>query len=83
MKYKVGYKVRIKRDIGYSHFSIKRLEKHNYILTIERVIDDFPTIKYYRVKEIELVAWPSCFIEGLYKEPIPVTSRFEILDLRL
>ena len=82
MKYKVGDKVRIKRGIGFSLSSIKRLEKHNYILTIERVIDDFSTIKYYKVKEIKYVCWPSCFIEGLYKEPVytPIYSRFDILD---
>ena len=82
MKYKVGDKVRIKKDISYSNFLIKRLEKHNYILTIVKVkydfLDDFSIIKYYIVKEIKFTVIKSSFIEGLYE---PIKSRFDLLDL--
>ena len=83
MKYKIGDKVRIKKNyMGPLNAMIKLKELNtNRVVTIKKVCDYF-----YYMEEIKW-GWRDEEIECLvsvkdYKEPEPITSRFEILDIR-
>ncbi len=82
MKYKVGDKVKIKRNttlLGYPEVVKSYLNKNNYILTIY----DVNVEKECYEMDGWQGPWSEGLIECLYIEPIyePVKSRFELLDL--
>ena len=77
-KYKVGDRVKAEEDLSYTYRFKKRLSELDppFVLTIKRVSNP----GYYYVEENDNCWWRGN-IEGLYVEPIPVMSRFELLDL--
>ena len=83
-KYKIGDKVKIKKDIIteelFCNYLIpKIIKKLNYILTIKSVENN----KFYIMKELypHPCQWKDNNIKCLHIEPGPIESRFEILDL--
>ena len=88
MKYKVGDKVKIREDLDWDksyHTKFQKLDPP-YVATIIRasfkssagskrknryVIDTYPHLPF----------WFEYEIEDLYKEPVPIYNRFELLDL--
>ena len=77
MKYKIGDKVKIREDMTYTPRIKKILIEKDYILIIKEIDHA------YRMEE-DICSWLEFYIECLakdYKEPISITSRFDILDL--
>ncbi len=88
MKYKVGQKVRMKREeeikstsgcVRYRSDHKDFLERNNYIGTIGTIGEIEDSIFKFQGFDKQ---WNIRSIEGLYVEPIPVKSRFELLDIR-
>ncbi len=78
-KYKPGDKVVIRDNLTYPDYIKKKLEQVNYVVTID---DDIITNEYeYCFAEIP-GAWKENAVIGLYEEPIPINSRFDIIDIR-
>lgn len=85
MKYEIGQKVIIKKEIDYNAHAIEILEDSDYILTIASTHHD-PKAEYthyYGVEETGMIRWPEEYIEGLAEEPNcePVNNRYELLDI--
>lgn len=82
MKYKVGDKVRIrKRDVPkYPDEHLEFLKKNDYVGIIKKVNPS--NDGYYKFKGgNDSLWWSKGCIIGIEPEPIPIDSRFEILDL--
>ena len=78
MNYKKGQKVIIRDDIntrGWDHDFAQKYKELNKIVTIIEVGD-----YWYQFEEIN-GEWIETYIKELYVIPIPIDSRFEILDL--
>ena len=83
-EYKVGDKIKVKEDKPYTCDGVKRLSQLDppFVLTVKRISrgGSRSSNNYYYVEENDNCWWNGN-IEGLYIEPIPVMSRFELLDL--
>lgn len=77
MRYKVGDKIKIKKQDIYDSLIEKELKENNYILTISRIDNDV-----YHTEEINTI-WDDEEIVGLVEDLKcnPIKNRFEILDL--
>jgi hypothetical protein len=86
MKYEIGDKVRIRKDLAYNNEAKTVLEKNNYILTIRAERKEQQKLRGgYYMEEFAYMGWSESYIECLYVKPINpnelINSRFEILDL--
>jgi hypothetical protein len=81
MKYKVGDKVTLDRKRVYPTESILFLEDNDYTFVIDVIYDGLYGFKEVNGKEVNGV-WTAECVAGLYIEHDPITSRFEILDIR-
>lgn len=82
MKYKVGDKIVLERELNWGQEvcdAIKRLP--NRIATVKSVIKSNGS-EYYYMKEIGW-NWKNNEIEGLASELIIETNRFELMDFEL
>ncbi len=74
------------KNCRFIYFMEKELNEkfHDRVITIKEIKNDLALVcKYYRIKEIDYY-WTDNMIECLvsdYKEPVPIYSRWEILDL--
>ncbi len=78
-KYKVGDKIKIVESEAYSFTTRKLLKQLDppFVVTIKKTA----STGYYYIEENDSCWWRDT-IESLYIEPIPVKSRWEILDIR-
>ncbi len=85
MNYKVGDKVRlIKKDYFVEECKQKIDELPKRVATIEYAAEESETFQGYHLEEI-FGLWSDEEIECLasdYKESVPVSSRWELLDIR-
>ncbi len=77
-KYKIGDKVIIRKDLNYPNYIREALKKIDYIVTIDR--DIITNNEEYCFEEIP-GAWKEKAIVVQYYTPVPIYSRFDILDL--
>lgn len=96
MKYKVGDKVLMRRNEELTNITLhsdveEKLENLNppYVLTIKSLRynpayyqqpDEKKGNNCYTMKEVTY-KWGEDYIKELYEKPLPINSRFEILDL--
>ena len=83
MRYKVGQRVRINRNIQEISM-VRAAEKLDipYVATISCIVPDFHNGgDMYQFEECG-GGWYECEVEDLYVEPSPIKNRWEILDIR-
>ena len=88
MKYKVGDKVKIKIESFLSKVVKQEVRKlPEFIVTIKKIVpasSSFPDKEYYIMEELSPNFWYDEDVEELvekYIVPIPILTRWEILDL--
>ena len=84
MKYKVGDKVKIYRDINCSPYFKSILSILDYIITISKVYcfnKKINPIEYSSEEFGNSVRWYEDEIDDSYIEPVPIKTRWELLDL--
>ena len=78
MKYNIGDRIKIDKNKNYTFKGRKALMELDppFVLTIKKTDGN----GYYYVEENDNCWW-RWHIEGLYEDPDPIKTRFEILDL--
>lgn len=84
MKYKVGDKVKIKKDQNYYEVLEDLVQRANRIFTIKEVTQNDHYCDYYIFEGVKAY-WHDYEIEGLVPEPekffeLTTTDRFELMD---
>jgi len=84
MKYKVEDLVEVRKDQKFHSDLTNKLKLVDYTIIIDEVIDWFEREddNYYYSADIKGWVFGDEHIIGKYKEPDPITSRFDILDIR-
>ena len=85
-KYKIGDRVRMRRDIKtYSSRALEYLEENDYLFTIRMVFEDYSGRQNFNMEETNMMNWYEHQVKKPMPKPIeitdPIENRFDILDL--